>query len=90
MPASLPLGLAVDAEYEEVSAYLQEGENVMLITDGVLEAQSNKGELYGFERVSDLMRARPSAQQVAQAACSFGQEDDITVVSVTWSRKKSA
>ncbi len=89
MPASLPLGLAVDAEYEEVNAYLQEGENVMLITDGVVEAQSNKGELYGFERVSDLMRARPSAQQVAQAACSFGQEDDITVVSVTWSRRKS-
>jgi hypothetical protein len=90
MPSSLPLGLAADAEYEEVSACLQEGENVMLITDGVLEAQSNKGELYGFERVSKLMRERPSAEQVAQAACSFGQEDDITVVSITWSPKRNA
>ena len=88
LPPSLPLGLAADAEYEEVSGNLHEGENVLLITDGVLEAQNSEGELYGFERVSDLMRERPTAERVAEAACSFGQEDDITIVSVTWSQTK--
>ena len=59
-----------------------EGATLTLITDGVLEARNREGELYGFERVAALMRKRPSAEQVAEAACSFGQEDDITVLSV--------
>ena len=53
------------------------------LTDGVLEARNHKGQLYGFERLAELMHRRPTAEQVADAACSFGQEDDITVLSVT-------
>lgn len=90
MPPSLPLGLLADADYEEVSTHLQEGENLMLMTDGVLEAQNRQGELYGFSRISDLMRERPSAERVVETACSFGQEDDITVVSVIWALSSSA
>jgi len=30
-----------------------------------------------------LMGAQPTVQQVIDAACSFGQDDDITVLSVT-------
>ena len=81
--SSLPLGLTADAEYGEVRTRLAEGETLTLITDGVLEARNGEGELYGFERVAALMRGRPSAEQVAEAACSFGQEDDISVLSVT-------
>ena len=81
-PASLPLGLAAEAEYEELRTHLRESETLTIITDGVLEARNREGELYGFERVAALMRERPSAEQVAEVACSFGQEDDITVVSV--------
>ena len=83
VPASLPLGLTADAEYDEVRTPLGAGETLTLITDGVLEARNREGELYGFERVATLMRGRPSAEQVAEAACSFGQDDDITVLSVT-------
>jgi serine phosphatase RsbU (regulator of sigma subunit) len=49
-----------------------------LITDGVVEARSKSGELFGFERT-----AAGSAESIAEAAQSFGQEDDITVISVT-------
>ena len=83
VPASLPLGLAAEADYDEVRTRLHEGETLTLITDGVLEARNEEGELYGFERVAALMRGRPSAEQVAEAACAFGQDDDITVLSVT-------
>ena len=82
VPASLPLGLTAEAEYEELRTHLREAETLTLITDGVLEARNGDGELYGFERVAALMRERPSAEQVADAACNFGQDDDITVVSV--------
>ena len=62
--------------------HLREAETLTVITDGVLEARNRHGELYGFERVAELMRTRPTAEQVADAACNFGQDDDVTVVSI--------
>jgi len=83
LPGSLPLGLSGDADYEPVTVDLEPNGTMTLFTDGVLEARSPKGELYGFERLSRLMGAQPTVQQVIDAACSFGQDDDITVLSVT-------
>ena len=82
LPPSLPLGLSSYAEYDAIRLYLEEAETLTILTDGVLEARNEKGELYGFERLAGLMHGRPTAEQVAEAACSFGQEDDITVLSV--------
>jgi Stage II sporulation protein E (SpoIIE) len=79
---SLPLGLSADATYDEVDFRLHESETLMFITDGVLEARNPQGELYGFARVAALMTSRPTVQHVVDEACSFGQEDDITVVSI--------
>jgi len=82
LQASLPLGLSGDEIYESVTVYLEPDETVTLYTDGVLEARNPKGELYGFERLSSLMEAQPTVQQIVDAACSFGQEDDITALIV--------
>jgi len=41
------------------------------------------GHLFGFERVHELLRTTSCAAEVASAAQSFGQEDDISVISVT-------
>jgi serine phosphatase RsbU (regulator of sigma subunit) len=82
LPGSLPLGLAPDERYESITMHLEAGETLTLLTDGVLEARGPKGELYGYERLSTLMQARPTVRQVVEAACSFGQDDDITVLSV--------
>jgi hypothetical protein len=79
---SLPLGLADDAIYEELAFRLQEGETLTLYTDGIVEARNSVGELYGFERVQTLAQERKSAEQIVEAACVFGQEDDITVLSI--------
>jgi hypothetical protein len=46
-------------------------------------ARNPQGELYGFERVAALMTGRPTVQHVVDEACGFGQDDDITVVSIT-------
>jgi hypothetical protein len=79
---ALPLGLSADATYEELAFRLQEGETLTLYTDGIVEARSASGELYGFERVQKLAQERKSAEQIVEAACLFGQEDDITVLSI--------
>jgi len=76
----LPLGLVADALYAESSFTLIAGEQLTLVTDGVVEARSASGELLGFERTADL--AREPAEKVAQAAQAFGQDDDITVLTV--------
>jgi Stage II sporulation protein E (SpoIIE) len=79
---SLPLGVSADAAYEELVFRLHEGETLTLYTDGIVEARSATGELYGFERVQILAQERQSAEQIVAAACAFGQEDDITVLSI--------
>jgi len=80
---SLPLGLVPSAMYDEVRFELRPGDQLSLYTDGVLEARSATGELYGFDRLHHLFAARPTAEQASEAAVAFGQEDDITVLTLT-------
>jgi hypothetical protein len=45
-----------------------------------VEAQNHKGELFGFER-SRALSMHP-VDVIARSAMSFGQQDDITVVTI--------
>jgi hypothetical protein len=47
----------------------------------VVEARDRTGELYGFPRTAEI--ATGSAEEIAQAARDFGQEDDITVLTLS-------
>ena len=55
----------------------------MLLSDGVAEATDSEGNLFGFDRVQELLRKTTSAAEIASAAQGFGQQDDISVISVT-------
>ena len=83
LPNGLPLGIVEDAEYEEIAVDVSHGQQLTLLSDGVVEARNPHGELYGFDRLHQLMQGRPSAEHVAETAVGFGQEDDITVLTVT-------
>jgi hypothetical protein len=83
LDASLPLGLIAYSDYSEQTLQLQPGDQLSLYTDGLLEATSRSGELFGFERMNALFAGRPTAQQASQAAIDFGQDDDITVLTLT-------
>ena len=80
---ALPLGIVADSEYEEYTAKLGVGDHILLYTDGLLEARTRSGELFGFDRLSELVARRPNAEQATEVALEFGQEDDITVLTVT-------
>jgi serine phosphatase RsbU (regulator of sigma subunit) len=79
---SLPLGLAESAEFEKLPLTLKPGDRLVLITDGIVEAQDTRQQLFGFDRTTELMKQNHSAAEVAKAAQAFGQEDDISVLSV--------
>jgi serine phosphatase RsbU (regulator of sigma subunit) len=79
-PPALPLGLIPDQSYELVYGRLTAGERLVLMSDGVPEARTDAGELYGFERLPGLTLM--PAQEIADTAQRFGQEDDITVLTL--------
>jgi hypothetical protein len=77
----LPLGLEAKTTYAESTFKLGASEQLTLLTDGVVEARDRTGELYGFLRTEAI--ATGSAEAIAQAARDFGQEDDITVLTLS-------
>jgi len=83
LPAALPLGLVLDARYDRTALHLNVGDQLTLYTDGLVEARNAAGELFGFERLARLIATRPDASQAVEAAVSFGQDDDITVLTLT-------
>ena len=80
---ALPLGMLRAPEFSHLRFRLHENDKLILISDGVVEAMDEDGRLYGFERVHQLLQASVSATDIAHSAQTFGQKDDITVISVT-------
>lgn len=78
----LPLGILVEGSYGETGYQLAPADRLTFMSDGVVEARNTKGELYGFERTRRI--SNQPAAAIAETATQFGQEDDITVVSVQY------
>ena len=73
----LPLGIAPGVAYDESTA---SGSRFTFVSDGVVEAENAQRELFGFDRTREI--SGKSAQEIAEAAQAWGQNDDITVVTV--------
>lgn len=92
MEGALPLGTIPNLDFPVLNFQLSPGDTLTLISDGILEAQKPDGELFGFDRIAELLRNHATAAQLASAAQSFGhgspsreteQADDITVLTIT-------
>ncbi|MDE3149294.1 MAG: serine/threonine-protein phosphatase [Acidobacteriota bacterium] len=81
--ADLPLGLKDEREgaYAETRYEFAPGGTLTFFSDGVAEARNAAGELFGFERAREIS-SLPAAR-IAEAAERFGQQDDITVLTLT-------
>ena len=85
----LPLGVAEDAEYVQVSHPLNPGDRLVLYTDGISEAMNEDDDLYGFQRLYEQV-AMPSATVAAHGRSILGnvkqfvgkrsQSDDMCLV----------
>jgi serine phosphatase RsbU (regulator of sigma subunit) len=87
---ALPLGMVPGVEFPTQSLQLQPGDELTLMSDGVVEAQDSSGNLFGFDRVHEMMAQGSTAGDIAAAAEKFGQADDITVLQVRWEGHSSA
>ena len=78
----LPLGCVPGLEYDQTTFRLPATGRLTLMSDGVAEARSASGELYGFERTQKISSLL--AREIATEANRFGQADDITVITLDW------
>ncbi|HLK65739.1 MAG TPA: PP2C family protein-serine/threonine phosphatase [Bryobacteraceae bacterium] len=77
LSCGLPLGVASDAEYSETEVHAS---SLTFVSDGVVEAANAQRELFGFDRTRSIS-VKPACE-IAKAASAWGQNDDITVVTV--------
>ena len=64
-----PLGMFSEVTYEEFNIATQPGDLVVFVSDGILDAENGREEMYGQERLAELLhglRGRP-AQEIADA-----------------------
>ena len=80
MVGNLPLGLSEGIKFDQTTLHLKHRDRLLLITDGVIEAKNAKNELFGFNRTRSISHL--PAAFIVKAAEIFGQEDDITVLSI--------
>ena len=81
LAGALPLGIAEGGgAFEPKRFELRLGSRLTFYSDGVIEAQNKMGELFGFDRAKEISM-KPAAA-IAKTAVEFGQEDDITVVTI--------
>lgn len=85
-----PLGADVETEYCQHTFQLHAGEMLLLYTDGVTEARNADGELFGGERLAEVVAAETTptsagSRLVHEVAAFRGtaiREDDLCVVCV--------
>jgi len=91
----MPLGLMPNMSYEQKEITLEPGDNVLLYSDGLVEAHDPKGEMFGFPRLQKLVGAHPGgatlidfllAELEAFTGDEWEQEDDITLLTLQGSR----
>jgi serine phosphatase RsbU (regulator of sigma subunit) len=91
---ALPFGLGDDVP-QLCERDLEPGDSVLLYTDGVVEARTANGELFGLERLADLLEREAASGQppdelvrrLAQAVLKHqagGLRDDATLLLVQW------
>ncbi len=89
----VPLGLMPGMVYEEGVVTMQQGDELLLYSDGLLEARNLAGEMYGTQRIRQQLEADRVLYGAAQlsrmldAVAAFAgpdweQEDDITLLTV--------
>ncbi len=52
-----PLGMFPDVTYEEFNLATQPGDAIVFVSDGILDAENEKDEMYGQERLAQLLCA---------------------------------
>jgi serine phosphatase RsbU (regulator of sigma subunit) len=85
--SNLPVGLLREASYDTGTVQLKPGDRLIMVTDGVTEAENKEGEFFGYERLEEIAKSEEldgifnTLRQYAQGV-PFG--DDCTIFELTY------
>jgi hypothetical protein len=82
MEGALPIGIMSGSDLSILSFELKQDDSLIVMSDGVVEAQDRNGILFGFDRINGLLSRRATPKEIAEEAQTFGQEDDILILEV--------
>jgi serine phosphatase RsbU (regulator of sigma subunit)/anti-sigma regulatory factor (Ser/Thr protein kinase) len=92
----MPLGLMAGMRYDEAEAVLEPGAQILLYSDGLVEAHDGERDMYGTGRLTELFETLDGNERLidrvlgslqAFTGDALEQEDDITLVAL---RRSSA
>ncbi len=87
----MPLGLLPGIRYEEIEGVIEPGSNVLLYSDGLVEAHDGARQMFGFDRLRDSLAGDDAGSELldrlletlrAFTGPDHEQEDDITLVTL--------
>ena len=90
---TFPLGILEDVGYQETRLQLAPGDKIVLYTDGIVEDMNDKKEIFGFERLLEIVQEASSMSadsllkeildRVNAFAGGAAQHDDLTVIIIS-------
>lgn len=93
-PTGPALGMMPDSQFKAVSRMLDSGHSLVAFTDGIVEARSPSGEVFGSDRLRQVLRANNGGASalvagVIEALRTFSRQaephDDLTMLAATFS-----
>jgi len=90
---TFPLGILDEANYEETQLQMEPGDKVVYYTDGIVEAMNKHKDMYGFERLHEVVKSSPAEnaealmndiiKDVSDFTGAAPQHDDLTIIVVS-------
>jgi sigma-B regulation protein RsbU (phosphoserine phosphatase) len=84
--SNLPVGLIASAGYESEQLQIKPGERIVIVTDGVTEAETSHGEAYGDDRLRGLIDRGATLAMILEDVNTFAGgaqlEDDCTLLEI--------
>jgi serine phosphatase RsbU (regulator of sigma subunit) len=90
---TFPLGILDEANYEETQLQMEPGDKVVYYTDGIVEAMNKNEDMYGFERLHEVVKSSPAdnaealmndiIKDVSDFTGDAPQHDDLTIIVVS-------
>lgn len=85
---NLPVGLLADATYASDRCQMKPGDRLILVTDGVTEAENARGDMFESERLEAVAGKSSSMEDIFAAVANFcggtPLNDDCTVVELAY------
>jgi serine phosphatase RsbU (regulator of sigma subunit) len=90
---TFPIGILDEVEYKDTQLHLAPGDRLVFYTDGIVEAMNSESQIFGFERLLELIKSACSMNaddllkeimtKVNEFVGGAPQSDDLTVIVIS-------